>query len=156
MLLYTKTCIGSGFGYRVIGLNFKTKKIKNERRVTDHRHQPITISPTSELHLMAAISFTNLTPFIRTSPPPHLHLQPKITPMSIQMMRRRKRGELLVTNAGPPSSTSLILAFILPLSLLAGTVFASIRIADDLDDKFLQDVMLFFFSLCFSFHSPPV
>lgn len=46
-----------------------------------------------------------------------------------------------------PGVNSYIFAFVLPLSLLAVTTFVSIRIADKLDDEFLQEVMPSYF-LC--------
>lgn len=52
----------------------------------------------------------------------------------------RRRGQVLIPKAGPPNTTTLILAFVFPLSLFAGTVFASIRIADKLDEQFLEDL----------------
>ncbi|ERM99389.1 hypothetical protein AMTRI_Chr12g266870 [Amborella trichopoda] len=59
--------------------------------------------------------------------------------------RRRvetKKGVLVVPRAGggPPSSTILIFAFVFPLSLIAITVLTSIRIADKLDQQFLEEL----------------
>ncbi|KAL1545276.1 hypothetical protein AAHA92_22019 [Salvia divinorum] len=51
----------------------------------------------------------------------------------------RRRGISVVTRAGP-STTSYIFAFIFPLSLLAVTAITSIRIADKLDQKFLEEL----------------
>lgn len=53
--------------------------------------------------------------------------------------RRRARGSTVVTRAGP-STNSYLFAFALPFSLLAITIFASIRIADKLDRDYLQEV----------------
>eukprot|EP00262_Sarcandra_glabra_P006841 TRINITY_DN19394_c0_g1_i1.p1 TRINITY_DN19394_c0_g1~~TRINITY_DN19394_c0_g1_i1.p1 ORF type:complete len:151 (+),score=19.27 TRINITY_DN19394_c0_g1_i1:67-519(+) len=53
----------------------------------------------------------------------------------------RKR-RLVVAGAGPPSTTSLIFAFVFPLSLVAVTVFTSMRIADKLDQDFLEELAL--------------
>uniref|UniRef100_A0A1D1XTT0 FACT complex subunit POB3 n=1 Tax=Anthurium amnicola TaxID=1678845 RepID=A0A1D1XTT0_9ARAE len=53
-----------------------------------------------------------------------------------------RRWEGLVARAGPPSSSVLILAFVFPLSLIIGTIFASIRIADQLDEKYLQELAM--------------
>ncbi|CAI9769462.1 unnamed protein product [Fraxinus pennsylvanica] len=52
-----------------------------------------------------------------------------------------RRRISVVTRAGP-STSSYIFAFVLPLSLLAVTVFTSIRIADKLDQKFLEEVAI--------------
>ncbi|XP_042424928.1 uncharacterized protein LOC122012450 [Zingiber officinale] len=52
------------------------------------------------------------------------------------------RGRRLMVRAGPPSTNSLILAFLLPLSLLVGTIFAAARIADRLDEKFLDELAM--------------
>jgi hypothetical protein len=45
----------------------------------------------------------------------------------------------VVTRAGL-SANSYVLAFLLPLSLLAATIFTSIRIADKLDQDYLEEV----------------
>ncbi|XP_031485817.1 uncharacterized protein LOC116254517 [Nymphaea colorata] len=50
------------------------------------------------------------------------------------------RGSRLVAKAGPPSNTTLIFAFVFPLSLLVITVLNAIRIADKLDEKFLEEL----------------
>lgn len=55
--------------------------------------------------------------------------------------QRRRRGSAVVTRAGP-SSTSYIFAFVFPLSLLAITIFTSIRIADKLDKKFYEEMAI--------------
>ncbi|OIW21253.1 hypothetical protein TanjilG_31183 [Lupinus angustifolius] len=55
--------------------------------------------------------------------------------------RRKPRGAMVATRAGP-STSSLVFAFTLPLSLVAVTVFASIRIADKLDQKFLEEMAM--------------
>ncbi|KAL0377196.1 UNVERIFIED_CONTAM: hypothetical protein Scaly_0837200 [Sesamum calycinum] len=61
----------------------------------------------------------------------------------LQVGRRKtsRRGVSVVTRSGP-SSTSYIFAFVFPLSLLAITIFTSIRIADKLDDKFLEELAI--------------
>ncbi|KAJ6812309.1 uncharacterized protein M6B38_149445 [Iris pallida] len=102
---------------------------------------------------MASNFFSSLAPSILTSPlpppppPPPLPHGIQLQPLGrfpslgpLRWRRRRRRGEAVVTNAGPPSSTSLLIAFVLPLSLIAGTVFASIRVADALDEKYLEEV----------------
>ncbi|XP_058107190.1 uncharacterized protein LOC131250851 [Magnolia sinica] len=53
---------------------------------------------------------------------------------------RKKR--LVVVRAGPPSNTSLIFAFVFPLSLLIVTIFTSIRIADKLDRDYLEELAI--------------
>ncbi|RWR76126.1 HIGH CHLOROPHYLL FLUORESCENCE 153-like protein [Cinnamomum micranthum f. kanehirae] len=53
----------------------------------------------------------------------------------------RKR-KLVVARAGPPSTTSLIFAFVFPLSLLLVTIFTSIRIADKLDQQYLEELAI--------------
>ncbi|XP_010938652.1 uncharacterized protein [Elaeis guineensis] len=55
---------------------------------------------------------------------------------------RRRRERELVVRAGPPTTNSLILAFVLPFSLIAGTIFTSIRIADRLDEKYLEELAM--------------
>ncbi|XP_078446831.1 high chlorophyll fluorescence 153 [Wolffia australiana] len=51
-----------------------------------------------------------------------------------------RRIEGFVVRAGPPSASTLAFAFVFPLSMVLGTVFASIRIADQLDEKYLQEL----------------
>ncbi|XXG53184.1 hypothetical protein AAC387_Pa03g1322 [Persea americana] len=53
----------------------------------------------------------------------------------------RKR-KLVVARAGPPSITSLIFAFVFPLSLILVTIFTSIRIADKLDQQYLEELAI--------------
>ncbi|KAJ0039134.1 hypothetical protein Pint_23852 [Pistacia integerrima] len=53
----------------------------------------------------------------------------------------RTRGLTVVTRAGP-STSSYVFAFVLPLSLLAITVFTSLRVADQLDQKFLEELII--------------
>lgn len=45
----------------------------------------------------------------------------------------------MVVRAGP-STSSYLLAFAIPATLIAATVFTSAKIADKLDDDFLEDV----------------
>lgn len=52
---------------------------------------------------------------------------------------RRIRGCSVVARAGP-STSSYVLAFAIPATLIAATVFTSIKIADKLDEDFLEDV----------------
>ncbi|PKA66990.1 hypothetical protein AXF42_Ash004481 [Apostasia shenzhenica] len=49
-------------------------------------------------------------------------------------------GDLLMVRAGSLTASSLALVFLLPLSLLVGTILVSIRVADRLDEKFLQEL----------------
>lgn len=49
----------------------------------------------------------------------------------------------MVVRAGP-STSSYLLAFAIPATLIAATVFTSAKIADKLDDDFLEDVRLLF------------
>ncbi|TVU08617.1 hypothetical protein EJB05_42026 [Eragrostis curvula] len=53
---------------------------------------------------------------------------------------RRRRGLMVVRAGGPPSTNALILAFVLPLSLIVGTVITAARVADDLDERFLREM----------------
>lgn len=57
---------------------------------------------------------------------------------------RKARGLTVVTRAGP-STTQYVFAFVLPLSLLALTVFASVKVSDKLDRDFLEEVCLCLF-----------
>ncbi|KAK8956980.1 hypothetical protein KSP39_PZI001415 [Platanthera zijinensis] len=53
---------------------------------------------------------------------------------------RPRPGELTVVRAGPPTTSTLILVFVFPLSLLIGTILVSIRISDKLDEKFFEEL----------------
>ncbi|KAH6813859.1 high chlorophyll fluorescence 153 [Perilla frutescens var. frutescens] len=78
--------------------------------------------------LCNSLSFPTLPRLIPTThhpPPPILQVG-------------RRRGISVVTRAGP-STTTYIFAFVFPLTLLAVTFFTSIRIADKLDQKFLEE-----------------
>ncbi|XP_042514759.1 uncharacterized protein LOC122089249 [Macadamia integrifolia] len=55
--------------------------------------------------------------------------------------RRKTRGLVVRTRAGP-STSSLVFAFVFPLSLLLATIFTSIKIADKLDRDFLEELAL--------------
>ncbi|MQL72408.1 hypothetical protein Taro_004736 [Colocasia esculenta] len=52
------------------------------------------------------------------------------------------RGDCLLARAGPPSTATLVFVFVFPLSLVIGTIFASARIAYQLDEKFLQELAM--------------
>ncbi|KAF8097554.1 hypothetical protein N665_0286s0062 [Sinapis alba] len=56
-------------------------------------------------------------------------------------LNRRNRECSYVTRAGP-STSSYLLAFAIPATLIAATVFTSAKIADKLDDDFLEDIAL--------------
>ncbi|CAH8387486.1 unnamed protein product [Eruca vesicaria subsp. sativa] len=53
----------------------------------------------------------------------------------------RNRDCSVVTRAGP-STSSYLLAFAIPATLIAATVFTSIKIVDKLDDDFLEDIAM--------------
>uniref|UniRef100_A0A2C9UY86 Uncharacterized protein n=1 Tax=Manihot esculenta TaxID=3983 RepID=A0A2C9UY86_MANES len=78
------------------------------------------------------------TPIIASFKPMHLPTSPAI---SLVRDRRTMRGSTLVTRAGP-STTSYVFAFVFPLSLLIGTIFTSIRIADKLDRDYLEELAI--------------
>lgn len=78
----------------------------------------------------------------RPSFQPQCFIQTPYLRVSGDWYQRRRRGSAVVTRAGP-SSTSYIFAFVFPLSLLAITIFTSIRIADKLDKKFYEEVLQF-------------
>ncbi|XP_004303075.1 PREDICTED: uncharacterized protein LOC101296400 [Fragaria vesca subsp. vesca] len=54
---------------------------------------------------------------------------------------KNSRGVTVVTRAGPTTQQYLF-AFFLPLSLIAFTVFTSVRIADKLDRDYLEEVAI--------------
>ncbi|XP_031373450.1 uncharacterized protein LOC116188309 isoform X2 [Punica granatum] len=84
--------------------------------------------PSSPL-LPARASFT----------PRRMHMLPAVRFSGDPFRQKRTRGLTLVAGAGP-SSSSYAFAFVFPLSLLAATIFASIRISDKLDRDFLEEI----------------
>ncbi|KAL1210430.1 hypothetical protein V5N11_006760 [Cardamine amara subsp. amara] len=56
-------------------------------------------------------------------------------------LNRRFRDCSVVARAGP-STSSYLLALAIPATLIAATVFTSIKIADKLDQDFLEDIAL--------------
>ncbi|XP_023917784.2 uncharacterized protein LOC112029329 [Quercus suber] len=57
------------------------------------------------------------------------------------LTRRRSRGLTVVTRAGP-STNSILFAIAIPLSLLTITFFASIKIADNLDRDYFEELAI--------------
>ncbi|KAH0901098.1 hypothetical protein HID58_040601 [Brassica napus] len=57
----------------------------------------------------------------------------------VPCLNRRISDCSVVARAGP-STSSYLLAFAIPATLIAATVFTSAKIADKLDDDFLEDV----------------
>ncbi|KAL8144465.1 hypothetical protein V2J09_017497 [Rumex salicifolius] len=80
---------------------------------------------------------------LRLSIPRHLCFSdpPAVRFAGESVLRRSRRADSVVTRAGPTSNT-LIFAFVFPLSLLAVTIFAAIRIGDRLDKKFLEELAM--------------
>ncbi|KAM7512377.1 hypothetical protein LguiB_011252 [Lonicera macranthoides] len=72
-----------------------------------------------------------------TSPPP-LHFSGG----HLFCRRRKAHRGMSVLTRGAPGPSTYIFAFVFPLSLLAVTIFTSIRIADKLDQDFLEEVLL--------------
>ncbi|KAM1049425.1 hypothetical protein ACFX13_029148 [Malus domestica] len=68
--------------------------------------------------------------------PPHVNISP-----ASRYPGRQTRGLEVVTGAGPTTS-QYVFAFVLPLSLIAVTVFTSIRVADKLDRDFLEEMAI--------------
>lgn len=69
-------------------------------------------------------------------PPPRIGVE-RI--LQVGSGKTTRRGISVVTRAAP-TATTYIFAFVFPLSLLAITIFTSVRIADKLDQKFLEEV----------------
>ncbi|KAI3448821.1 hypothetical protein Pfo_005486 [Paulownia fortunei] len=93
--------------------------------------------------LCNSLSSSTLPRLIPTThkPPPPPPVNGRTVERILQVGRRKtsRRGISVATRAGP-SSTSYIFAFVFPLSLLAITIFTSVRIADKLDEKFLEEL----------------
>ncbi|XVE99868.1 hypothetical protein REPUB_Repub03eG0238700 [Reevesia pubescens] len=93
---------------------------------------------------MASFCITSLPlypPTKRASSRP-LHVQtPAAVAFSGHLSHRKTRGLTVVTRAGA-NTGSYVFAVVFPLSLLAVTIFASIRVADKLDKDFLEDLAI--------------
>ncbi|XP_078158496.1 high chlorophyll fluorescence 153 [Carex rostrata] len=66
-----------------------------------------------------------------------------VTILSSRTLQLERRHRMLVPvprAGGPPSTNSLLFAFLLPFSLIVGTVWAAIKIGDKLDQKFLDEI----------------
>ncbi|CAI9764731.1 unnamed protein product [Fraxinus pennsylvanica] len=98
----------------------------------------VTYSPVS---CSTRLHFTHN--YNTTPPPLTLSLKGHSTAQNLKVgyQNTSSRRVSVVTRAGP-STSSYIFAFVLPLSLLAVTVVTSIRIADKLDQKFLEEVAI--------------
>ncbi|PQP97009.1 uncharacterized protein Pyn_16329 [Prunus yedoensis var. nudiflora] len=68
--------------------------------------------------------------------PPHVPKSP-----ATRFSGRKARGLTVVTCAGP-TTNQYVFAFVMPLSLIAVTVFTSMRIADKLDEDFLEEIAI--------------
>ncbi|KAB2064056.1 hypothetical protein ERO13_A10G239300v2 [Gossypium hirsutum] len=66
---------------------------------------------------------------------------PVVFAFSKDLFNRKRRGLEVVTRAGANTS-SYVFAAVFPLSLLAITIFTSIKIADKLDEDFLEDISI--------------
>ncbi|GJU86687.1 hypothetical protein Tco_1294233 [Tanacetum coccineum] len=87
-----------------------------------------TITPNSSLHLRVQPPYPSQT----TTPFPQ---QQRLTRGSV-----RDRGSLVVTRGGAPGASTYLFAFIFPLSLLAVTIFTSVKISDKLDRDFYEEM----------------
>ncbi|XP_062174901.1 uncharacterized protein LOC133880050 [Alnus glutinosa] len=97
----------------------------------------------ASLIISSSVSLTHSQPSTPTRAffkPPHVSKPPTIR-FPGDPSRRRTRGLTAVTRAGL-STNYYIFAFALPFSLLAITIFASIRVADKLDRDYLQELAI--------------
>ncbi|XP_039010025.1 uncharacterized protein LOC120138677 [Hibiscus syriacus] len=83
-----------------------------------------------------------LYPPIASTSVRHLHMHtPAVIAFYDDLTNRKRRGLQVVTRAGA-NANSYVFAAVLPLSLLAVTIFTSIKIADKLDKDFLEDLVV--------------
>ncbi|KAJ9685509.1 hypothetical protein PVL29_017522 [Vitis rotundifolia] len=68
----------------------------------------------------------------------HLPISPAVR-FSGELGHRKTRGLSVVTRAGP-STSSYVFAFVFPLSLLAVTIFTSLRVDDKLEREFREEL----------------
>jgi hypothetical protein len=107
----------------------------------------------ASLIISSSVSLTHSQPSTPTRAffkPPHVS-KPRTIRFPGDPSRRRTRGLTAVTRAGL-STNYYIFAFALPFSLLAITIFASIRVADKLDRDYLQEVREIYLFLFFEFY----
>ncbi|PIN02534.1 hypothetical protein CDL12_24953 [Handroanthus impetiginosus] len=90
---------------------------------------------------LSSSPLTRLIPATHKPPQPPPAANGGTVERILQVGRREtsRRVISVVTRAGP-STTSYIFAFVFPLSLLAVTIFTSVRIADKLDEKFFEEL----------------
>ncbi|XP_068329162.1 uncharacterized protein [Pyrus communis] len=96
---------------------------------------------------MAKLLISNTASLVLSPPPPAPPSRASFIPPRVPISRasrypgRQTRGLAVVTRAGPTTS-QYVFAFVLPLSLIAVTVFTSIRVADKLDRDFLEEMAI--------------
>ncbi|XP_071690622.1 uncharacterized protein [Rutidosis leptorrhynchoides] len=93
---------------------------------------------------MAAFTITPISAtFHRLQPPSPSQITTQISPHQLglsNLTSGKSRGSLVVTRGGAPGATTYLFAFIFPLSLLAVTIFTSIKISDKLDKDFYEEM----------------
>lgn len=136
-------------------LSLELDKRTNQRKA----RIPLSLSlPFSEmagkllsLHTAPTSKFTTITSSSSRCASNSLFLSPvSVTIPSIRPLQLERRNRILVPvprAGGPPSTGSLLFAFFLPLSLLVGTILATLRVGKQLDQKFLEEVN----RLCYMF-----
>ncbi|KAI3838043.1 hypothetical protein MKW98_008994 [Papaver atlanticum] len=69
------------------------------------------------------------------------NLSTQITTHNLHHHKQKKRGFAIITRAAP-TTANLIFAFVFPLTLLLVTIFTSIKIADKLDQDFVEELAI--------------
>ncbi|KAJ0978014.1 hypothetical protein J5N97_013488 [Dioscorea zingiberensis] len=132
------------------------ERISRQPNIFQQNHQN---NPCNEYQLpSAAMATRSLSSSTLLIPPSSAPKASKLHPYSIpsrpeiafpsgrsllQWLRRPLLpSDAVVVRAGPPSSSTLLGVFLLPLSLLIGTILVSIRIADNLDEKYLKELAM--------------
>ncbi|KAI3827042.1 hypothetical protein L1987_01104 [Smallanthus sonchifolius] len=94
--------------------------------------------------VMASFTVTPSTSLLRIQSSSPSHIAPLIPSYQQQVSGvvscRRSRGSLAVTRAGAPGASTYLFAFLFPFSLLAVTIFTSIKISDKLDRDFYEEL----------------
>ncbi|KAM1229436.1 hypothetical protein ACFX2G_040615 [Malus domestica] len=96
---------------------------------------------------MAKLLISNSASLALSPPPPAPPSRASFIPPRVPILPasrypgRQTRGLAVLTRAGPTTS-QYVFAFVLPLSLIAVTVFTSIRVADKLDRDFIEEMAI--------------
>ncbi|KAI3905593.1 hypothetical protein MKX01_036502 [Papaver californicum] len=107
----------------------------------------ISFHNSSSTLLHNRTSFTSKSfsfqPLLSSSSSSSSNISTQITTHNLphHLHKQKKRGFAIVTRAAP-TTANLIFAFVFPLTLLLVTIFTSIKIADKLDQDYVEELAI--------------